>query len=237
MGAASLDITHRERISLNHWWQLAGVDSFVSETPRNWLARTAPAQPAPAVQPVVVEPPLPDRLDAFLIHLAGHHTGPGKGLLPSGDPASDHMVLVDMPEPSDAAAGMLLSGAEGALFDAMLAAVGLSRQRIFLAPLLAITPPGGNSDPRRIEQSAVLARHLIRLVAPKSLLVIGDASARALFAMGLAEARSQRQFVKHGDDTIPAIVSFAPRFLIRNPLRKADSWRDLQLWARKREDR
>lgn len=238
MGVATAIDTHDARISLAYWWLCAGVDSLVGETPRNWLAKSPGSAPLTAApRAAVAAPPLPDRLDALLDHIAGLNTGPGTALLPSGDPSSDHMVLVDMPEPGDVAAGVLLTGPAGQLFDAMLAAVGLSRAAIFLAPLLGKAPPGGRPDPAQLEQSGVLARRLITLAAPKSVLVIGDASARALFAMGLAEARSQRQFVKHGDDTIPAIVTFAPRFLLRNPLRKADSWRDLQRWAGKREDR
>lgn len=238
MGVATAIDTHDARISLADWWQCAGVDGLVGETPRNWLARGREAKPTHVTQPsAAAAPPLPDTLDAFLAYLATLDTGPGPALLPSGDPSSDHMVLVDMPEPGDGAAGVLLTGPAGQLFDAMLAAVGLSRAAIFLAPLLGKVPPGGRPDPAQLDQSGVLARRLISLAAPKSLLVIGDASARALFAMGLAEARSQRQFVKHGDDTIPAIVTFAPRFLLRNPLRKADSWRDLQRWAGKQEDR
>ena len=84
------------------WWEEAGVDTIVGETPRDWLKparrrpRAAPAEPpAPA--------PLPDTLDAFHDWLAtsaelpfaapvGAARGAGRAI-----PASGLMILVDMP--------------------------------------------------------------------------------------------------------------------------------------------
>ena len=51
-----------------------------------------------------------------------------------------------MPDADDVAAGMLLSGQVGILFDRMLAAIGQSRDTIYLAPLCPGCPPGARID-------------------------------------------------------------------------------------------
>ena len=50
------------------WWQEAGVDMIVGETPRDWLNPKAKAAPAEVAPPPAA---LPDTLDAFRDWLAG----------------------------------------------------------------------------------------------------------------------------------------------------------------------
>ena len=120
------------------WWQEAGVDTIVGESPRNWLAparEVREAQADFAAAPPPAPAALPDTLEAFQSWLLASDQLPfaaptAARVGPGGDPASGLMIMLDMPSAEDAAAGRLLSGEAGALFDRMLAAIGRGRDTI-----------------------------------------------------------------------------------------------------------
>lgn len=220
----------RLAISALDWWREAGVDTFVEDDPRDWLAATAPVRAEPAAPPPAEAPAaLPDDLGAFRRFLLADASIPGPPAAridATGDPASGAMLVLDMPEASDRAEGRLLSGEVGQLFDKMLAAMGLSRETAYMAPLSPARSASGRLTPETIAALAPLMRHHVALARPKRLLLLGDAPARALLGLGCVEARGRT----HDVDGIPAIVSFHPRLLLQTPARKAAAWADLQLF-------
>lgn len=210
------------------WWREAGVDSIVDEEPRDWLiARRAAA----VALPVATGPATPDSLeDIVRFYQQDDMFGPAHGrLLPQGAAASGLMLLADQPEPGDAEGGPIISGEAGRLFDRMLAAIGRDRASVYLATITPVRVPGGRVDGARLEQWTEIARHHVRLAAPRALLLLGDAASRAFLGMGLVEARGRVHILNPGEAKVPAIATFHPRFLLQQPARKADAWRDLRL--------
>jgi uracil-DNA glycosylase len=224
------------------WWRDAGVDVELQEAPRDWLARIpAPAAPAPfpfdataPAAPAIARAPMPDTLAAFEAWRIGadapdfgwssrRFAGSGSAV------ASGLMVLVDMPERDDS--DRLLDGAAGRLFDRMLAAVGHSRESVYLAPLCVARPVSGQI-PSEVEAGlAEIAWRWVELVAPKRLLLLGNAPSRALAGANVATGRGCLSDVNRENMTMQAVSSYHPRFLLEQPARKADTWIDLQLWA------
>ncbi|RJF86141.1 uracil-DNA glycosylase family protein [Sphingomonas cavernae] len=221
--------------SLLGWWQDAGVDMFVDEAPRNWLAEPrAPAVASAEIPQSAPAPVTPRTMPAFRAWLEEAEALPdgspkGRRIFPSGDVSSALMVLVDMPEPGDSDAGALLSDDAGRLFDRMLAAIGRSRDSIWLASLTLTRPAGGGIDAQCAEAIGAFAKHHVALVRPRRLLLMGQAASRAVLGMDLVAARGSLHAVNHDGVNMEAVATFAPRFLLRNPQRKADSWRDLRL--------
>lgn len=227
--------TDPEIESLMGWWREAGVDTLVADDPESWFdaapkkAAARPAAGAPAAPP---DPAMPESLDAFRAWFLAEDFGglPQTGrVAPAGDPASGLMVLLDMPEPGDADSGQLVSGEAGTLLDRMLAAIGRDRASIYLASLSPATVPGG-ALPEAARDRLVRAglRH-VSLAAPKRLLLMGEGTSRALCGVNLADARGELRAVNHDRGSVPAIATFHPRFLLRQPGLKAESWKDLQL--------
>lgn len=225
------------------WWRDAGVDALADETPRDWFAAPAPP-PAPPSRVVRNEPvaavvvPLPATLDAFLAWRCGPDApeaswSGGTPLLAQGRPDSDLMILIDTPEREDGEAGRLLDGAAGRLFDRMLAAIGRSRDDVYLASLCTVRPLAGRVAPEMEERLAEIARHYVALVAPKRLLILGNATSRALLAADVTRTRNSLHRINHPSDIRDsitlAVASFHPRLLLERPAQKADAWRDLQL--------
>lgn len=209
------------------WWQEAGVDVVVGETPRDWLsakAKAAPVQSAPAPTP------LPDTLDAFHDWLATSIDLPfaapsARRERPVGDPASGLMVLIDMPSPE----GGLLAGEAGALFDRMLNAIGRSRETIYLASLSPIRTPTGLIDDSYLARLGEVARHHIGLVAPSTLLMFGDICGKALVGAPVAGARGKWHEVATASGPIKTLVTIKPEKLNEMPAIKKLAWADLQM--------
>lgn len=208
------------------WWQDAGVDTLVDEAPRDWLAAPAPARP---VAIAAVTGALPATLDAYVGWRHGADAPEAAwagGWIPATGPAdATVMVLVDCPDRDDRAT--LLSGATALLFDRMLAAIGLTRDAVHLAALCAKRPTAGRLPVEAGERLSELALHHIALVAPKRLLVLGNAASRAVLATDVAPARGRLHPLNHKGGTSEVVASFHPRFLLEKPAAKAGAWADL----------
>ncbi|MBY0284275.1 MAG: uracil-DNA glycosylase [Sphingomonas sp.] len=236
IGASALD-----------WWREAGVDALIDEVPRNWLATEpapVPLRHAPAARhaarpaaPVAPALSFPDTLAAFeawrLSDDAPEAAWPGARIGAQGSAASGLMILIEMPEREDSP-DKLLSGAPGALFDRMLAAIGRDRASIYLVPMAVVRPISGRIPAETEASLATLIRAHIRLAAPKALLIIGNAASRALIGTDVARARGHLHAINHegGEGSATAVASFHPRFLLERPAAKAEAWKDLQLLIR-----
>lgn len=227
-----------EAASALRWWIDAGVDVVASEHPRDWLTPAPPpvpvetkAMPAPAAP---AEQALPDRLDLFQAYLRESDRLPfaapsAPRVCPAGDPGSGLMAMIDMPTAADCAAGTLVSGEEGALFDRMLAAMGRDRSSIYLAAISCLRSPNGQLADAAARECALLARHHIGLARPRALILFGDAAGRALVGLAVARARGRWHELQTHGGPVPAAVTFSPRFLLAHPAQKALAWADLQM--------
>lgn len=220
------------------WWREAGADVIVADEPRGWLAepkqipaksasRDAAAPDAPAA-PLTMPGTLADfrswLLEGPIVDAPTHMR-----LDAAGDPASGLMILVDMPERGDEAAGQLLSGDAGVLFDRMLAAIGRDRASIYLAALSPARATGGAFDDASFSKLSEAAKRHVSLAAPSQLLLMGDAPSRAFCGASLNEARGKQHILNHDGGTVSAIATLHPRFLLQQPKLKAQSWKDLQM--------
>jgi DNA polymerase len=177
---------------------------------------------------------LPGQLDLFQAWLAGSDrlsfaAPSAPRICPSGDPASGLMILADMPSSEDCTAGVLIAGETGRLFDRMLAAIGRDRDSVYLAALSCLRSPDGRLTGAPAQQCATLARHHIGLVAPKALLLLGDACSKALLGLSMAQARGRWHEVATHSGPIRTLVTIPPDFLLRQPSHKAHAWADLQM--------
>ena len=126
-----------------------------------------------------------------------------------------------------------MSGAAGRLFDRMLAAIGRDRSSIYLVPLCAARPAAARIAPEIEARLGELLAHHIALTAPKRVLLMGNAPSRAMLGLDFLRARGSLRPVNHEAGTIrgsfEAVATFHPRFLIEQPAKKAEAWKDLQM--------
>lgn len=213
------------------WWEEAGVDTLVGETPRDWLAQFTPPS-AKGVEPAPAAPAeaFPDELVAFQAWLAETDTIPFaspslRRAAPTGDPASGLMAITDLPT----ASGAIFGGEEAGLVERMLVAIGRSKETVYLAPFSPIRPVAGRIDKAGVELLTRAMRHHIGLVAPKALLIFGDACARALLGTTMTQARGRWHEVETPAGPVKAVVTLRPQELLAQPKLKTHAWADLQL--------
>ncbi|HUD95075.1 uracil-DNA glycosylase family protein [Sphingobium sp.] len=217
------------------WWQLAGVESAVAEAPFNWL-RPAPAalSGTPTAQPTEApQPAKPQDLQAFHLWLETESLHPERrwstrAIYPAGTTDAPLMIITDMPDPADVDAGSLLADRAGALFDAMLRAIGLDRSQAYIASLFFARPPGGMVEAADLTYAAARIRTQVHLARPKRLLLLGDRTIRALMPDDATPPANSLRNFNHDGGTVPVVATFHPRLLLSQPAAKAECWLALQ---------
>ncbi|HEY0295160.1 MAG TPA: uracil-DNA glycosylase [Bordetella sp.] len=153
-----------------------------------------------------------------------------------GAAAPRWMVVGEAPGEQEDRQGLPFVGRSGQLLDAMLAAVGMSRERdVFIGNVIKCRPPGNrNPTPEEIAACSPYLMRQIELLKPERILVLGRFAAQTLLDTDatIGSLRGRVHTVRVGGREIPVVVSYHPAYLLRSPSEKARSWQDLQLAAR-----
>lgn len=147
----------------------------------------------------------------------------------SGDRHAAWVVVGEAPGAEEDRQGEPFVGRAGQLLNAMLRAIGLRREQVFIANVLKCRPPG-NRDPLAGEAAECLpylARQ-IALVRPRILLVVGRIAAQNLLATDEPLARLRGRVHHVGGAGPPVVVTYHPAYLLRTPADKRKAWQDLQ---------
>ncbi len=118
-------------------------------------------------------------------------------------------------------------GAAGELLDAMIVAMGWTRESVYIANVLKCRPPG-NRDPKSEEVAACsgfLAAQ-IQAVAPSVIVTLGKPAAQLL--LNSREAMGKMRGVWQDYQGIPVMPTYHPAYLLREPAKKREAWADLQ---------
>jgi DNA polymerase len=116
----------------------------------------------------------------------------------------------------------------------MVAAIGFTREDVFISNVIPWRPPG-NRTPGPIETATceVFVRREIQLVGPKILVPLGGAAAKTLLRTdaGIMRQRGRWERFALGEagegQAIDAMATLHPAYLLRQPAQKAKAWRDL----------
>ena len=152
-----------------------------------------------------------------------------------GQPAR-WLVVGEAPGEQEDRQGQPFVGRSGQLLDAMLSAVGMSRERdVFIANVIKCRPPGNrNPKPEEIAACSPYLMRQIELLKPERILVLGRFAAQTLLGteatIGSLRGRVHQLKTDAGPQ-IPVIVSYHPAYLLRSPVEKSRAWQDLQLAA------
>ena len=149
-----------------------------------------------------------------------------------GNPEADVMLVGEAPGSDEDRDGRPFVGVSGQLLDRMMAAIGLTRSDFYLANTIYWRPPG-NRSPTQTETAACLPfiQRQIELVKPKILVLLGGAAAKTLLNRpeGISRLRTRRHEYETENlgGPIPALATYHPAYLLRQPAQKRESWQDL----------
>ncbi len=148
-----------------------------------------------------------------------------------GNRQADWLVIGEAPGAEEDKKGEPFVGRAGQLLNAMLAAIGLRREQVYIANILKCRPPG-NRDPKPGEAAlcrAFLERQIV-LIQPKLILALGRVAAQNLLATDTPIGKLRGRM--HLLDGIPVVVTYHPAYLLRSPGEKRKAWADLQIAVR-----
>ena len=229
--------------------------------------RVRPAAPpqsaAPEPQSAMVRGPRPEgvadmdwsQLEAAVAacRACGLCAGRTQTVFGVGARSADWMVIGEAPGENEDRQGQPFVGQAGKLLDAMLAAIGLSRQAedtpesvaasahpagaegqkvlkrgVYIANVLKCRPPDNrNPQPDEIAQCEPYLRRQVALVQPKVILAMGRFAVQSL--LQTTEPIGRLRGRVHQYQGVPVIVTYHPAYLLRALPEKAKAWQDLCL--------
>jgi DNA polymerase len=148
---------------------------------------------------------------------------------PSGPVGAPLMVLVPMPEAGDTQA--LLSGREGKLLDAILAAMGLSRSEIYRASALPAATAMPDWQALHAAGLGAVVMHHVALAMPQRLLILGKTDISSLITHDPAKSAAILPSVNQERASVPLALDFALATLLTQPSLKRRVWINWLEWT------
>jgi uracil-DNA glycosylase family 4 len=215
----------------------------VSRDPR-WRARTASPAPASAlvqpvtasrVEPVAVARSAADALAAIKVDIGPdcsrcklHTLGRRQIVFGVGKPDADLMFVGEAPGADEDIQGEPFVGRAGQLLTKIIAAIGLSREDVYIANVIKCRPPQNrNPEPDEVDTCEPFLFQQIDAIRPKVIVALGSFAARALLRTQDPISRLRGRIHEYrGSKLIP---TFHPAYLLRNPSSKKEVWEDMKL--------
>ena len=162
--------------------------------------------------------------------LCGLHRGRTQTVFGVGSHDADLLIIGEAPGAEEDRRGEPFVGRAGQLLNAMLGAIQLTREEVYIANILKCRPPN-NRDPKP-EEAATCTPYLERqmeLLQPRVILALGRIAAQWLLQSDSPIGRLRGREFSFGEQGTPLVVSYHPAYLLRSPLAKAKAWEDLLL--------
>ncbi|MBT78648.1 MAG: uracil-DNA glycosylase [Gammaproteobacteria bacterium] len=149
-----------------------------------------------------------------------------------GDPAAQWMIIGEAPGADEDRQGQPFVGKAGQMLNEMLRALGLDRERVFIANILKCRPPN-NRDPQVDEVASCMdfLRCQVALVKPQLIVAAGRIAAQHLLNEDkpVGQLRGRVHSFAGPEQSTPVIVTYHPACLLRSPGQKRKAWEDLCL--------
>jgi DNA polymerase len=145
-----------------------------------------------------------------------------------GNRSADWLFIGEAPGADEDRRGEPFVGRAGQLFNAMLHAIGLEREQVYITNILKSRPPK-NRDPQPEEIAACtpFLRRQVALIEPRIIVALGRIAAQHLLSTGASLSRLRGRTHSYEDTQIPVVATYHPAYLLRTPAGKAKAWQDL----------
>ena len=150
-----------------------------------------------------------------------------------GNREAELMVIGEAPGADEDRQGEPFVGRAGQLLNAMLQAIGLPREAVYIANILKCRPPG-NRDPKpeEVVHCEPFLLRQIELIRPRVILAVGRVAAQNLLHTTETVGKLRSHTHRLGEAGIPVVVTYHPAYLLRSPDQKGKAWQDLLTAAR-----
>ncbi len=148
----------------------------------------------------------------------------------AGNTDAEWMLVGEAPGAEEDRQGLPFVGRAGKLLTAMISALGMRRDDVYIANVLKCRPPN-NRDPmgEEVRQCEGYLHRQVSLIRPKIIVALGRFAAQSLVKTSRPIGKLRSEVFSYSDTDIPLIVTYHPAYLLRNPLDKRKAWEDLCL--------
>jgi DNA polymerase len=144
-----------------------------------------------------------------------------------GNPQAQLMFIGEAPGADEDAKGEPFVGRAGQLLNKIIAAMGMTREEVYICNILKCRPPQNRDPlPAEVECCEEYLRAQIALIKPKYICALGRIAAHWLLKTE-APLGAMRE-TQHTYEGIPVVVTYHPAALLRNPGFKAPCWEDMK---------
>ena len=210
-------------------------DSAIEEKiiPRHTLASDQPVPPlvsfgailSPEQRPVALEAVRELMGECQRCRLA---QGRNKLVFGVGDPNAQLMFVGEGPGADEDAQGEPFVGRAGQLLNNMIAAMGLTREQVYIANIVKCRPPQNRRpEPDEARTCLPFLERQIEIVRPRVLVALGATA--ATYLLGMRGSIGSMRGRIHNYRNIQTVVTYHPAFLLRDPTQKKEAWKDLQM--------
>ncbi|MBC7357571.1 MAG: uracil-DNA glycosylase [Desulfacinum sp.] len=143
-----------------------------------------------------------------------------------GDPAARLVFVGEGPGADEDRQGRPFVGRAGRLLDKMIQSIGLERGQVYICNVVKCRPPGNRTPaPEEIEPCSPFLTKQLEVIQPKVICTLGACATQTLLQTRkfISELRSGVRLWRG----IPVVPTYHPAYLLRNPAKKADVWKDL----------
>ena len=146
-------------------------------------------------------------------------------LLGAGDPQANWMFVVDAPNSRELQAQHFFAGRAGKLFEAMLFALGLSRDMVYTTSIFKCAP---TEDLKLRPNCDDVLKRQIELVAPKVIIAFGEFVAQSLIKTNdtMDLLRQSDQYCAVSQSTV--IATYSPAQMLNDTSLKSHVWQDMK---------
>ena len=157
------------------------------------------------------------------LHQTRTNTVPGEGNI-----EAKLMFIGEGPGADEDAKGRPFVGAAGHLLDNIIAAMGMTRDEVYIGNVVKCRPPA-NRLPEKDEVESCIGylNSQIDILEPKVIVLLGSTAFKSMFPEtkdGITKARG-KVMLRNDMNYLP---TFHPAALLRDPSKKADVWTDMK---------
>lgn len=147
-----------------------------------------------------------------------------------GNRNAELMIIGEAPGFYEDKKGEPFVGRAGQLLNAMLQAIGIERNNVYIANILKCRPPNNRDPlPEEVNLCTPFLTKQIALIQPKLLLAVGRIAGHYLLKTKSSLGQIRGKIHHYGELKTPLIVTYHPAYLLRNPADKGKAFQDLRL--------
>ena len=159
-----------------------------------------------------------------------HNKVPGQG-----NPHARLMLIGEGPGRDEDEQGLAFVGRAGQLLTRMLAAIGLTREEVYICNVVKCRPPENRTPlPEEAEACLPFLRMQFALVRPEVILLLGATAGRYTLGENFRVTRDRGRFVRKGG--VWFMPTYHPAALLRDESKKREAWEDLKAVREKRKE-